>query len=63
MVNLDLQVDNRVISCAVSPVHASIIVAFEKKEIWSLKDLAIYLGVSHNYLRNKVLFWVHQGIL
>uniref|UniRef100_T1IXP7 Anaphase-promoting complex subunit 2 n=1 Tax=Strigamia maritima TaxID=126957 RepID=T1IXP7_STRMM len=62
-VNLTLEFNNRNLTLSVSPIHAVMIMQFEKKERWSIKELSAVMHVPPTVIRRKILFWQSRGIL
>ncbi|XP_071820254.1 anaphase-promoting complex subunit 2-like [Apostichopus japonicus] len=62
-VTLELELKDRTVSLAVSPLHATIIMHFEEKEKWTIQELSGVMQVPSTTLRRKIAFWQSQGLL
>ncbi|KAJ8670804.1 hypothetical protein QAD02_002063 [Eretmocerus hayati] len=63
-VNLDVETSGgRRLNFNVSPIHASIILCFERRAEWSLDDLSTELHVPTTVLRRKIGLWLSHGLL
>jgi anaphase-promoting complex subunit 2 len=47
----------------VSPLLATIILHFQDRAVWSLTELAAKVGVSCDFLKRKIVFWIHNGVI
>ncbi|XP_038623917.1 anaphase-promoting complex subunit 2 [Tachyglossus aculeatus] len=63
LVTLDVMLADRTLSLSVSPVHAAILLHFEKKGSWALEELSEALKVPTASLRRKMALWLQQGVL
>ncbi|XP_057859859.1 anaphase-promoting complex subunit 2 isoform X2 [Cryptomeria japonica] len=62
-VKLELQFEDRSAEYVVSPIHASIIMQFQKHPSWTAKNLAIAVGIPVDTLCRRISLWVNKGIL
>lgn len=62
-VKLELQFEDRSAQFVVSPMHAAIIMHFEKQTRWTATELAEAVGVPVITLRRRIMLWVNQGVL
>ncbi|KAL0103028.1 hypothetical protein PUN28_018377 [Cardiocondyla obscurior] len=62
-VSLEIELKDRKLDINVTPVHATIILHFQDKNEWTLKDLAEVMHAPPTVLRRKMAFWVSQGLL
>ncbi|CAG2204932.1 APC2 [Mytilus edulis] len=63
LVNIDIELKDRTINFNVSPVHAAIIMQFQKQEKWTVEDLSNELQMPATALRRKIAYWQTQGLL
>ncbi|XP_044295686.1 anaphase-promoting complex subunit 2 [Varanus komodoensis] len=63
LVNMDVELADRTLSLAVSPVHAAIILHFQSKGTWTLEELSEALKVPVASLRRRMALWLQQGVL
>nr|DBA21279.1 TPA: hypothetical protein GDO54_017950 [Pyxicephalus adspersus] len=63
LVSLDVELADRTLTFSVSPVHAAIILNFQKKSTWTLEELSEVLKVPVSTLRRRMTYWLQQGIL
>ncbi|PSC76910.1 anaphase-promoting complex subunit 2 [Micractinium conductrix] len=62
-VSLDLFIGDQEKEFTVSPLHASILMAFQHRPEWPAAELAERFGVPPDVLRRKIVFWINQGVL
>lgn len=62
-VDVQLQLQDRVVEMTVSPAQASLIYVFEEQATWSVRDLARKLGQEESVARRGAVFWATQGVL
>ena len=62
-VHMVLELGDKKVEHRVSPVHAAIIVKFQEKEEWSMADLSSAIKVSSAAVRQKMSYWLSQGVL
>ncbi|GBG67409.1 hypothetical protein CBR_g545 [Chara braunii] len=62
-VKLELEFEDRTVQFTVSPVHAVLVMHFEKTNRWLSSDLAEAVGVPVGAVRKKMSFWVNQGVV
>jgi len=47
----------------VTPAQATLLVKFQEKDDWTLNDLATSLNINKSSLRNRIAFWIGQGVI
>ncbi|XP_022915785.1 anaphase-promoting complex subunit 2 [Onthophagus taurus] len=63
-VDLDIELPNRTVSfSAVTPMHATIIMHFQDKNLWNLSDLSKIMQVPPTLLKRKIVFWQSHGLI
>ena len=62
-VEVEIELDDGKKTFHASPAQATIILMFEKKEEWSLADLSKEMNMNSTTLRNRISFWVGQGVI
>lgn len=62
-VTLEIEINDQKLSFSVSPIHAAVIMKFEKKEEWTINDLAHSLKMCSFALRKKLAYWKSQGLI
>ncbi|CAI9738201.1 anaphase-promoting complex subunit 2-like [Octopus vulgaris] len=63
LVNIDIELKERVLNLNVSPVHAAIIMQFQNKDQWTVEELSSVLQIPATALRRKIAYWQSQGLL
>ncbi|KAF8972363.1 Anaphase-promoting complex subunit 2 [Entomortierella lignicola] len=63
VVDLELELGDRVINVKVTPIHAAIIQLFEDQDTWMLSDISEKLQVPEDNLEQKIQFWLRKGVL
>ncbi|XP_006001484.1 anaphase-promoting complex subunit 2 [Latimeria chalumnae] len=63
LVNLDVELADRMVSLSVSPTHAAIIMHFQNRSTWTLDELSEVLKVPVPSLRRKMALWLQHGVL
>ncbi|XP_066260255.1 anaphase-promoting complex subunit 2 [Euwallacea similis] len=63
VVNIEVELNDRVVNLAVSPVHATVMMHFQDKNIWELEELSKIMHCPPTVLRRKIGFWLSHGIL
>lgn len=63
VVDLEIEVGDRVLNLSVSPVHATILMHFQDKSCWELEELSKVMNCPLTVLRRKVSFWQCHGII
>lgn len=62
-VQLEIELENKILAMTVTPAQASIILHFEKKSIWNLDELSSLMKLSPQVLRKRIHFWQTHGII
>ena len=62
-VTIDIEMNEQTVEFKVTPIQAAIIMKFQEKDIWSLKDLGQSLKICSVALRKKIAFWKVQNVL
>ncbi|XP_058810288.1 anaphase-promoting complex subunit 2 [Phymastichus coffea] len=62
-VGLEIELRDRRLKLDVSPIHAAVIMHFERRPEWSLEELAEAMHVPSTVLRRRIGFWLSQAIL
>ncbi|KAF9204009.1 Anaphase-promoting complex subunit 2 [Haplosporangium sp. Z 27] len=63
VVDLELELGDRVINVKITPIHAAIIQLFEDQDTWMLSDISEKLQVPEDNLEQKIQFWLRKGVL
>ncbi|KAL4219155.1 Anaphase-promoting complex subunit 2 [Mactra antiquata] len=63
LVNIDVELKDRILNFNVTPVHAAIIMQFQEQERWTVEELSTVLQVPATALRRKIAYWQSQGLL
>ncbi len=62
-VNLELEINNKVLEFNVTPIQAAVILKFQEKSTWSVQELSQSLKMCSFALKKKLVFWKAQGII
>ncbi|XP_046390821.1 anaphase-promoting complex subunit 2 [Ischnura elegans] len=62
-VAIDIELKDRTLHLAVTPIHATIIWHFQSKSQWTIEELNQVMRVPSTMLRRKIAFWQSQGVL
>ncbi|KAJ6246262.1 anaphase-promoting complex subunit 2 [Anaeramoeba flamelloides] len=65
LVDLELEIvgQETPIKFKVNPLLATIILLFEEKEEWKIEEILEKIEIDENVLKNKIYFWVKNGVL
>ncbi|KAF2885750.1 hypothetical protein ILUMI_20423 [Ignelater luminosus] len=63
VVDLEIELPDRILNLSVSPIHATILMYFQDKNHWELDDLSRILHVPATIVRKKIGFWQSHGLL
>ncbi|CAG9840451.1 unnamed protein product [Diabrotica balteata] len=62
-VDIEVELADRTLNLAVSPVHATILMHFQDKGSWELEELSKVMQCPATVLRRKISFWQCHGII
>lgn len=62
-VTLEVRIGDDVLEFTASPFQATALLKFQEQPEWQSAELASALGVSNDYLRKKIMFWLNQGVV
>ena len=63
LVDLELELNGKVLSFVVSPVHATIVWHFQHKNKYTLDELSSLMQMPSQALHRKIIFWQRKGVL
>ncbi|KAK2720140.1 anaphase-promoting complex subunit 2-like [Artemia franciscana] len=58
-----LELGNKSIEITTSQINVAVLWSFQEQESWKIDCLARFLGMTVSHLRQRIAFWVKQGIL
>ncbi|XP_047135714.1 anaphase-promoting complex subunit 2 isoform X1 [Hydra vulgaris] len=62
-VELEVELQDGVKNFNVTPAQATLLLTFQKKDEWTLSELSRETSVNKTSLRNRISFWVGQGVI
>ena len=62
-VSLDLTIGDETVEFTVSPVQATILLAFEDRPEYTVPDLVDALGLPEPVLMQNAIFWINEGVM
>lgn len=63
LVNVEIELKNKVLNYCVSPVHATIIWHYQERPRWTVDELSGVMQMAPHALQRKMAFWQSQGLL
>lgn len=63
LVNLEIELKNKVLSYSVSPIYATIIWHFQEKTQWTVDELSAVMQMPAHAVQRKIAFWQSKGLL
>lgn len=63
LVTMDVELADRTLSVAVTPVQAVILLYFQDQAVWSLEELSKVVKMPVALLRRRLAVWLQQGVL
>ncbi|KAL3276147.1 hypothetical protein HHI36_020866 [Cryptolaemus montrouzieri] len=63
IVDMEIEVGDRILLVFVSPIHATIMMHFQDKTKWTLDELSKAMQVPPTILRRKINYWQSHGLL